>query len=238
MEHSLLRPDILQKRERIFFLAIAVAIVVAVVSGFGLFFLAGFSSFDAPLSVHIHAVTFMIWVFFYLAQNALVFRNNLVLHRKFGWFGTGLVAWVVLVGLVTTYLSATSGHTPPIFTPASLFALNLMMILTFAVLASAAIWARKQTDWHRRLMLCATICVIAPAFGRLLILLGVRTHLNFMLVILSWIAVAAAFDLVAYRKVHAAYAWGFGAIIVMGLAIQFLPVFPPFVSLADGLAGK
>lgn len=226
----------IERRERLFFLAIATAIAIAVVTGFGLFFRAGFSSLDAPIDVHIHAVTYVGWVILYLFQNWLIFSERSALHRMVGLIGAGYLIWVILVGLVTTYLSAISGHTPPIFTPASLFALNLMLVVTFAVLALAALAMRKRTDWHRRLMLCATIAVIAPAFGRLLILVEQRTHFNFVVVILAWAAIAMLFDLLSYRKVHPAYLWGVGAIVAMGIAIQVLPSFLPFAELAERLA--
>jgi len=225
-----------EKRERLFFLAMATAIAVVVIAGFGLFLRAGFSSFVAPIEVHIHAVTYMGWVFLYFFQNWLIFSNNAALHRKLGMIGAGYLVWVILVGLVTTYLSVISGHTPPIFTPASLFALNLMLVVTFAILAIAALTMRKKTDWHRRLMLCATIAVIAPAFGRLLILVEARTHFNFVMVILVWATVPVLYDLVAYRKIHAAYLWGVGALVGMGLAIELLPSFQPFAELAQHLA--
>lgn len=224
------------KYEGAFFFVMSIAITVTVVAAFGLFFAAGLSSFHAPLWVHVHAVTFMSWVFLYLLQNGLVFQNDIALHRKLGWLGAGLAVWMVIVGLATTYLAAVSNRTPPVFTQASLFALNLMMSLTFGVLALAAMQLRKKTDWHRRLMLCATICVFAPALGRILVLLEARTHSSFMLLIMAWVLVAMTFDYFVYRKIHRAYFWGLGAIMGMGFAIALLPNFQPFVAFANSLS--
>ena len=111
----------------------------------------------------------------------------------------------------------------------------MTVVVTFTALAIAGLAMRRKTDWHRRLMLCATIIVIAPAFGRLLILVQVRTHLNFVMVILAWAAVPVLFDLLVHRKVHPAYLWGVGSIVGMGLAIEWLPSFQPFIELAERL---
>ena len=224
-----------EQGERTFFLVMALAIGTTVVTAFGLFHLAGFSSFNAPWWVHVHAVSSMGWIGFCVLQSTLVFRNNLGLHRKIGWLGAGLACWMVLVGLTLGYLGLEAGRVPPIFTPASLLALNWMNILTFGGLSYAAIHHRKQTEWHRRLMLCGMICLMAPALGRILIMLGVRTHLNFVLLILAWVLVAMSFDLITRRRVHPAYYWGFGAIIFMGMAIALLPAFPPFEAFASAI---
>jgi small-conductance mechanosensitive channel len=53
-------------RERLFFLVMAIAIAVTVIVAFSLFRFAGISSFGAPWWVHIHAVTFMTWIGFYV----------------------------------------------------------------------------------------------------------------------------------------------------------------------------
>ena len=91
-----------ESRERWFFLAMALAITFTVVAAFSLFYRAGFSTFASPWWVHVHAVTFMTWIGYYVLQTTLIARNNLTLHRKLGWFGAGWAAWMVVVGLVLT----------------------------------------------------------------------------------------------------------------------------------------
>lgn len=89
-----------EQRERLFFLVMAIAIAVTVAVAFSLFYQAGLSSFNAPWWVHVHALTFVVWIAFYLNQNLLVYRNNLSQHRKLGRIGAVYAIWMLLVGIV------------------------------------------------------------------------------------------------------------------------------------------
>jgi FtsH-binding integral membrane protein len=102
-----------EHRERLFFLIMAGAIAVTVIVAFGLFYQAGISSFASPWWVHLHGVTFMTWIGFYVLQNTLVFRNDIALHRKLGRTGAAYAVWMVLVGLVLTPLTLAVGRSPP-----------------------------------------------------------------------------------------------------------------------------
>lgn len=223
-----------EQKERLFFFCMSLVIAATVLLGFSLFFLAGISSFSAPWWVHVHAVTFVIWIGFYVCQNTLVFRDNIALHRKLGRVGAVYAIWMVVVGLVLTPLTLAVGRSPPFFTPPFFLALDWVNILVFGALVHAAIHNRKRTDWHRRLMLCATVCIIAPAVGRLILLSGFpMTSANNIGILLIYIAVAMIADWRIRGKVHPAWFWGVGALVAMGVVIEFLAVFPPFVALAE-----
>ena len=227
-----------ESRERLFFLVMAIAIATTVVVGFSLFLAAGISTFNSPWWVHVHAVTFMAWIGFYVLQNTLVFRNDIALHRRLGRIGAGYAVWVVLVGLVLTPLTLAVGRSPPFFTPAYFLALDLVNVVIFGALFYAAIRNRKRTDWHRRLMLCATICVIAPAVGRLVVLSGnTPTAAVLVSLLLIYVVVAMLFDWANRGRIHAAYFWGAGALVLMGAAIELLAAVPAFAALAGRIVG-
>ena len=228
-----------ESRERMFFLVMAIVIAVTVVTGFSLFLAAGISTFHSPWWVHIHAVTFMAWIGFYVLQNTLVFRNDIALHRRLGRIGAVYAIWMVLVGLVLTPLTLAVGRSPPFFTPAYFMALDLVNIATFGALLYAAIRNRRRTDWHRRLMLCATICVIAPAIGRLVVLSGMpATAPVITALLLVYVVVAMLFDWANRGRVHAAWFWGAGALVMMVAAVELLAVVAPFAALAGRIAGS
>jgi FtsH-binding integral membrane protein len=224
-------------RERAFLLGMACALALTVAVGFGLFIVIGISSFRSPWWVHVHAVSFVAWIALYVTQNYLVFKGDLARHRALGRVGAALAAWLVLVGLVLTPVTIAVHRWPPFFTPSLFLAMDWTIIAAFGVLVCAGILNRRRTDWHRRLMLCATICVIAPAVGRILVLAGAMTPWNNVLALLVFVAIAAAFDLHNRRAVHPAYAWGAGALLATGAAIGPLAAFPPLVAYAGSLAG-
>lgn len=226
-----------EQRERLFFFVMACALAITVVVAFSLFAAFGISSFGAPWWVHIHAVTFMAWISFYILQNTLIFRNSIALHRRLGRIGAAYVVWMVLVGLVLTPVTLIAGRSPPFFTPPYFLALDWVNIIVFAALFCAAIYNRKRTDWHRRLMLCATICVIAPAMGRLIVISGLpMTAPTNVAALLIFVFVAVLFDWSNRRIVHPAYAWGAGALVAFALVTELLAVFPPLVALAGRMA--
>jgi hypothetical protein len=226
-----------ERRERLFFLVMALFIVTSVITGFGLFYLAGMSSFGAPWWVHVHALTFMTWVGLYVAQNTLVFRDDIPAHRKLGRFMAAWAGWMLVVGFVLTALTVNAGRFPPLFTAAFFLALDWVNISVFVGLLIAAILLRRRTDWHRRLMLCATLCVLIPAWGRLLILSGAPpTALVLIAPPVVCMLGAMTFDQFNRRSIHPAYFWGVGSQIGMALAINVLAKFPPFAELAARIA--
>jgi hypothetical protein len=222
-----------EQRERLFFVIMALLIAATVVIAFGLFHLVGMSSFSAPWWVHVHALTFMTWIGLYLAQNVLVFRDNIAAHRKLGRFMAGWACWMLVVGFVLTALTVNAGRFPPFFQASFFLALDWVNIAVFAALLLAAILYRKRTDWHRRLMLCATACVIIPAWGRLIILSGApATAWTLILPPVACMFAAMAFDRFNRGRVHPAYLWGVASQVAMALAIDGLAAFPPFAELA------
>lgn len=228
-------PSVAQ-RERLFFFIMALAICLTVVPAFWLFRQAGFSSFGAPWWVHIHAVTFMGWVGFYLVQNTLVWRGDVAQHQWLGRIGAGYVVWMVLVGLVLVPMTLAHDRAPPFFTPAFFLALDWTNILFFGGLIAAALLNRHRSDWHKRLMLCATVCVMAPAWGRFIVLSGYQmTAPVNIAVLLPYIAAGMLFDLATRRRIHAAYIWGLGVLVAMVVVIELLATVPAFVRLAASI---
>lgn len=227
-----------ERRERQFFLFMAIGIAGLVVSAFGLWFVRGISSVASPWLVHVHAVSFMAWIALYVTQNVMVYRNDITRHRRIGTAGALLGAWMVFVGLVITPWTLAAHRSPPFFTPGYFLAMDWVNIVVFGVLLTAALKLRRQTDWHRRLMLCATVCVMAPACGRLLIMAtGEFTTSSLVGMQLAVVAVAMAGDLTLRGRVHSAYFWGVGALVGMGFAIEGVSRFGPFISLAERIAG-
>lgn len=227
-----------EQRERRFFLTMAAAIAVTVIVAFSLFRVAGISSFSgSPWWVHVHAVTFMGWIGFYVLQNTLVLKNDIALHRRLGRIGAAYAVWMVLVGLVLTPLTLAVGRSPPFFAPPYFLALDWVNVAVFGGLVYAALRNRRRTDWHRRLMLCATICVIAPALGRLIVLSGnaMTAPLN-VATLLLFVVAAMLFDRSNRGRVHPAYFWGAGALVLFAVLTELLAIIPFFAATAARIA--
>ncbi|MFM5950492.1 MAG: hypothetical protein ACKOPM_14905 [Novosphingobium sp.] len=225
-------------RERRFFLYMAIAITGIVLAGFGGYILVGISSFDAPWWVHLHAVSYMSWIGLYLLQNLLVVRGDIQRHRAVGRIMGGLALWLVAVGFALLYASIAAHRAPPpIFTGAFLIVMDGINVLLFAALVLVGLRLRHRSDWHRRLMLSATVSIIAPALGRITVLAGGFSWPAIILTQIGLLAIVVAFDILHRGKPHPAVLWGAGAIALMGIVVPPLALLPGPVAVAQSIAG-
>lgn len=151
-----------------FFLTVAIVMAVINVAAFATANLLGRSTFRAPLIVHAHALVFFGWIAIYLTQSALAANGALRLHRKLGWVAAGWMVLMVVLGTVVTVRLVRLGHAPFFFQPAYFLVMNPVEVMTFAGLSTCAIMLRRQTEWHKRLHLCAMAMIMGPSLGRLL----------------------------------------------------------------------
>lgn len=213
---TLAEPAPAMGRDDRFFLNMAVAMVLTIFVAFSLQLAAGRSSFGAPLMIHAHAIVFMGWVVIFLTQVVLATRGPLALHRKLGWIAAGWVVAMVAMGVAVTIFDARTGRIPFFFRPLHFLVFDPMSLFGFAGLTFAAVAQRKRTDWHRRLHFSGMSLMMGPAIGRLLPVP--------LLVPYAWEVVAAATlifpvvgvvgDLRRDGRVHRAWWWGIGAILV------------------------
>lgn len=230
-------PSSAQQRERRFFLGMAIAIAAFVVTGFGAYAILGISSFGAPWWVHVHALTYMGWIALYLNQNLLVVRGDLARHRRMGQLMALWAVWMVVVGLSLQLFNVATHKVPPIFTPVFMLAMNGLTLLGFVVLLAAGLRMRQHSDWHKRLMLSATVCVMAPALGRITVVSTGFSMRNILLMQLGFVAAGMLGDWRIHGRIHPAYYWGAAVLVLAGLLPAPLSTFAPLASFAQTLAG-
>lgn len=138
------------------------------VAGFSVQLLAGRSSFSAPLIVHAHALVFFGWVVLSVVQAWLAASGRLLPHRWLGWVGAAWMLAMLILGPAVTIAAVRNERTPFFFQPQTFLFQDIVSVLAFFALATAAIAFRRRTGWHRRLHLCALATLMGPAFGRLL----------------------------------------------------------------------
>lgn len=222
-----------------FYLGMAIAIALTVIGGFGQFALRGMVDVaQVPFWVHVHAAVFMAWTLLFVAQNALIQRGTLALHRRLGWTAAGLAGAMVPLGAFTAAMSVMLGRVPPFFPPPIFVALNILELTAFAGLMTAAIRLRKRTDWHKRLMIFAMIAIMGPAFGRILPmpLLGDKGGLAVMAGQMLFVLPMLLYDLGRERRVHPATLVGATVILLEGLAVPLLAATPPVLALTAMLS--
>lgn len=152
-----------------FWQKMAIGLALFITFGFLQFALRGFVNIPSmPAYVHLHAAAMMGWLAITVIQPTLAERADTTLHRRVGWTGVGLATAVVVIGIYTARHIIAAGMQPPFFTQPYFLALTHIGLAAFAAMVIAAVLARKDTGWHRRLMLGSTVLLMEPALGRIL----------------------------------------------------------------------
>lgn len=215
--------------------------------GLSLFILFGFVQFAArgmvdyarvPLAIHLHAAAMVAWLGVLVTQSTLVARDNLALHRRIGWGAAMLATAIPVLAIGACVASMRTGFNPPFFTPGYFLALVSIESVLFAATVWYAISLRRQTDWHRRLMIGATVLLMEPALGRLLPMpiIGGETG--------EWLALLIQFgalwfvvnhDRKTLGKIHPATIACFALIAGGHLTVSAVGRIPPVIAYANGL---
>jgi cytochrome bd-type quinol oxidase subunit 2 len=121
-----------------------------------------------PPSVMFHGLMFTLWMALLVLQTQLVATRRTETHMKLGK-ATMLVAIALLPIMYVTAVWAVPRHSHPPFTDdLNWTTIPLAVIPAFGFLVYEAWRRRKQSQWHKRLMLGATIIFAAgPGFSRI-----------------------------------------------------------------------
>jgi hypothetical protein len=159
--------------------------------------------------MHLHALVFTAWVALFIVQARLVMSHRIALHQKLGIAGGVLALSMVVLTFAAMIESSQRGATIGGIPAWKFAAFSTVSILTFAGFVIAALAIRRRPDWHARFMMLATIGVLGPAVGRLLIMtLGVPAARHANLLMVAFAVACLAYDWLRNRRVHPAYVIG------------------------------
>ena len=155
-------------RARNFYLLFAAMAAAAIAVGFSTTYVipAARGSLGIPWIVHLHGWAAFAWVALLAAQVMLVRSKRSRLHRQVGKAAIPLALLIWSTGIFVG-LWATERDLPN----QGDFALSALAgtatsLTMFLALVIAAVALRRRPDWHKRVMLLATIVVLWPAFFR------------------------------------------------------------------------
>lgn len=223
-----------------FYLIMSLLMAAVFVAGFSTTVPGDFAASPGlPLLLHIHGAIFTTWVLLFVAQPAFIARGSLKLHRRIGGFGAALAGAMVVMGLAATWYAVRYHMVPSFFPPTVFLVMNGLGILVFGGLVAAGVARRRQADWHKRLMLCATVSILGPGLGRLLPMgsFGAFAPLVMFGVIALFAFAGPVYDLITERRIHPAYLWGVAAILLSDIAIGPLAFSPPATALLHLIRG-
>lgn len=166
-----------QPTRRWFFVGMALVFIATSIAGF-LPAIINPATRRAPLTLLavVHGIVFLLWLLLYLAQALLIANRRADLHRRLGLAGIGVMALVIYFGFTSMTATIRRGfdlsgdqHMDPhpdgltTVDPPTAMIFNFSALVTFGILATAAIFYRRRPDLHKRLMLFANISLmVAP----------------------------------------------------------------------------
>jgi hypothetical protein len=129
-------------------------------------------TFIGPALLHLHGWLFSAWTLLLLVQARCAGQGRMAAHRAFGLAGISLATALVFTGLAAAILSLNAQLSAGYGDRARAFAIvPVTAISLFAGFFVAAIANIRRTEWHRRLMLLATISLLQAAMGRVFFVL-------------------------------------------------------------------
>ncbi len=203
----------------------AVSVTVTVLAGFVPLYTLRLLHHDPNLTplVHAHGFVMTAWIALFLTQTLLIARHRFDLHRRLGMFGVGLATLVILVGMPTLAHSA-ARQSHDIHSTRFLWmlvAFDGIALVVFGCLVGTGFLLRRRGDYHKRLMLLATLSLLGPAFGRLTSYAkGLRgdSDLGVLLLCAGTVLVCAVVDTVRSHRLHPTFVWGGASVIGMNVA--------------------
>lgn len=155
-------------RRRGFYIALPIAMLVAVFVGFaptyylkGIFGTPGLSSL-----YHVHGLLFTAWLLLLIAQTTLIAMGRTSLHRELGAAGGVLAGLMTIAAILVTVDLGRRGVAPPGVSPLAFLIVPFTTIIVFPALIGAALVWRKKAGRHKRLMLIGTLELLPAGFGR------------------------------------------------------------------------
>jgi hypothetical protein len=194
--------------ERLFFSGMTVAFAVVVFIGFApTYFLRSLSDRPPlPWLVHVHGALYSVWILLLLAQTTLVAAKRMDLHRSLGVGGGVLAVSMIPVGYFVAISAARRGAAVD---PGTLKFLIVPMgaLIVFPVVVGAALLMRRRPDFHKRLILIATIELMNAAVDRLPGVFAAGLAPFYPGTDLFLLALVI-YDGVTLRRIHPATLWG------------------------------
>lgn len=190
-----------------FYFAFGLLGLLVVALGFGVTYAIPMArrTFSAPWFVHLHGATAVGWIVLFIVQARLVGVGRTSVHRPLGLAALPVATAVWATGIATA-LWAAQRDLPAQGTAATSSLGGTVSGLTlYLLLVAAAVACRRASDWHKRLIMIATIQLLWPAFFRLRHLLPDVPHpdITFALILAySPILVAALRDHMRFGRVH------------------------------------
>jgi hypothetical protein len=211
-----------------FYLWMSIACLFVAVGGFTPTYFLPISkgTLNPNAGVHFHGFLFFLWPLFLVLQSWLAVNNRVQRHRSLGLLGISLATLMPVAAILASINRAkifSSGGAPQSFIDTFIGSVAIDISI-FAFLVVIALIQIRKPETHRRLMMVATISLLGAALNRIYPIVAPVTaaafleHTRMELPILTadlLFIPLLAYDWNTSRKIHPAYIWSIGAVIIL-----------------------
>jgi len=172
---------------------------------------------DTHWAIDVHAGIFLLWLILFLGQAVLAFKKKIATHIKTGtYIGIFWGVLLLLIGLLITFAVIVPGigRDHEVGNYAGPLLGSLGDIITFGIFFIVAVVYRKKTDYHKRLMVLATVALLGAPVVRLDLGGGLTGFAFFVILRLLPLIVAMGYDRWLQNKVHIVYWVGLGILLL------------------------
>ena len=191
---------------------------------------------------HVHGLIATVWIALHYTQARLVAAHRVDLHRRLGIFAAFVAALLAVQAISMAVGNAAAGHGPAGRDPVQFLSVPIGTTTMFTLFVGSALALRRQREWHKRLMLLATMTLLVPAMGRLDAQitqpLGLARLVLAPAVSVAFVAWAWMHDWRRLGRVHPAYIVGGIALIVSIPLRRWIGFTDAWLPIARWLVGK
>lgn len=230
-----------QRSERYFWSGLALVMALIAFAGFAPSYYLKAHFHAGPILTPlllVHGAAMTAWIALLVVQTSLIAARRVEWHRRLGIAGAILAALLTVLFTAVAIVRAKQGvlgpGTPP---PLVFLTIPLMGTIVFPVLIGAAIHYRRRSDYHKRLIMLASIEIITAAVARLpgLLTLGPLAFFGAADLLIVTIALR---DLATLRRLHPATLWG-GLFLILSQPLRLIiSTTPAWLAFAKFLTGS
>jgi hypothetical protein len=201
--------------------------------------------------IHLHAAVFFSWALFVVLQTWLAASRRIAWHRTLGMAGVMLASLMTILGFLVSIMQMRSLAAAGYRETGEAFAIvPLASIVFFAITLILAVANIHRPEWHKRLILLATISILDAPIARWFVVFlappdasgppPVGVDILTATVVAMLLAVAVVYDWRTRRRPHSAYMVGglaFVTVKVLQVPVSETPAWHAVAGWLLALAG-
>lgn len=188
----------------------------------------------------VHGIFFSSWCVLLVAQAALIGVRRVDLHRRLGMLGAVIAAGMLVLGVYGALVAANrpTGFVAVPVPPLQFLVVPLFDMVLFATFVALALAWRADAQAHKRLMVLATVSLLAAAFARWPLVRPIGNPFLYFGLADLFIVALAVWDFRKRGSLHPVTRWGGLAMILsqpLRLALSGTPVWLAFAGWVTSL---